>query len=298
MNRTILVRISIYWCFIFGQGTLTHAGSQIEFELDIPEIRQRCLTVLREGLQDQDFWPSMHAAEALTQAGHAREVCELLEPRLQTESDDQRRCGLARELVRAGNKEYTSVLVNILRAAEPHGHVHAAESLYKVGWQGDAPELQQAFREGTDLRLRLMAAAALAKHGQGNSKAQSLEFLRTTLRKEQAPELFRIAAWVLSRVGDAGDCNLIRARLADAADDTLTVAFLQHALAALGDPQGEQALLANLQSADPAVRAYAAVFAGELDIRQAIPALVQQLDDPNLDSRIRAAQSLILFISK
>ena len=60
-----------------------------------PAVRQRCLTVLETGLRSKEFWPSMHAAEALTQAGRGEVVLNALKGRIETEKDDQRKCGLA-----------------------------------------------------------------------------------------------------------------------------------------------------------------------------------------------------------
>ena len=64
-----------------------------------PAVEERCLEILRAGFHSDEFWPSIHAAEALTLGGHGGEVRELLTPRLATVTDDQQRCGVARELV-------------------------------------------------------------------------------------------------------------------------------------------------------------------------------------------------------
>jgi HEAT repeat protein len=257
--------------------------------------RQRCLAVLASGMRADQFWPSIHAAEALTLAGQGAQVRALLAPKLKTETDDQQRCGLARELVRAGDQQQTSVMMDILRGDDPHGYVHAAESLYKVGWTGDAEPLKTAFDQTDNVRLRLMAAAALAKHDRGASQAAAFTFLRRHLQDESDPEIFRLSAWVLARIGGKQDRALIRSRLDDVGDNKLTLAFLHHALAALGDSAGHQALLKNLQSSDPAIRTYAAVFAGESGLDAAVPTLIRQLDDENLDARIRAAQALLVL---
>jgi sialidase-1 len=263
------------------------------FQLD-SKTREHCLSVLREAIRADEFWVAIHAAEALTLADQGEEVREFLMPKLRTESDDQKRCGLARELVRAGDRDQGVVMMDILRGANAHGHVHAAESLYKVGWVGDSKPLQQAFAQTENIRLRIMAAAALAKHGQGTTRANAFALLRSNLRQQADPEVFRISAWVLARIGTGDDIALIRDRLADA-DDELAVAFLQHALAALGDAAGRKALIRNLESSDPAIRTYAAVFAGESAIVEAAPLLIRQLDDENRDARVRAAQALLVL---
>ncbi len=75
---------------------------------------EQCLTVLRAGLRSDEFWPSMHAAEGLTLGGHSLEVIEYLTPMLKTETDDQHLCGIAREIVRAGDRSAVSVMLSIL----------------------------------------------------------------------------------------------------------------------------------------------------------------------------------------
>src|SRR5690606_16233633 len=83
--------------------------------LDLDQAtHDRCLSILRKGLGADDFWPSIHAAEGLTLGGYGEEVIEALTPKLASETDDQRRCGLARELVRAGQRLQANVMLKIL----------------------------------------------------------------------------------------------------------------------------------------------------------------------------------------
>jgi sialidase-1 len=258
------------------------------------KTREKCLEVLRAGFRDDDFWPAMHAAEALTLAGQGGEVRSVLEPKLTTETDDQMRCGLARELVRAGDRKKADILFSILKGDDPHGHVHAAESLYKVGFDTDPKPLQQRFETTEDIRLKLMAAAALAKHGRDPVRSEAFAFLRKVLATEPDPDTFRLSAWVLGRIGDPSDIPRIRARLDDA-KEPIQKSFLRNALAALGDIEARQAVLKNLESKDPDIRTYAAIFAGEAGIFEAATLLTNQLSDEDLDARIRAAQGLIVL---
>ena len=233
----------------------------------------------------------MHAAEAMTVAGLQAEVVAHLKPRLAAEKDDQRRCGLARELVRAGDVEYADKIFDILRSADSHGHVNAAESLYRVGWRGDYEPLRSAFADKKNVTLRLMAAGALAKHGSPDEREKALHYLRCVLMDSEIMDECRIAAWVLARTGDSRDVARLRMRLSDAEDEKAR-AFIQNALAALGDLSGQQQLREDLSAEDAAFRTYAATFAGDAGIIGVIPDLVLLLDDPNLDARIRAAQSI------
>lgn len=249
--------------------------------------RQRCVAILEAALNGDEFWPAMHAAEALSIAGETQTVQRSLLPRLAKETDDQRRCGLARELVRSGQRRHAQVMFEILAGDDSHGHVHAAESLYKVFEVGSGVELLAAFSQADNAVLRLMAAAALARSG----NQQAFVFLRDTL-DEGDEQSARLAAWVLGRIGSSTDIPSIQQRVA-AAKDPLAVAFMQHALAALGDAQGQAQLRQNLRSADAATRTYAAVFAGEARMLDAAPTLTALLDDAEVDVRVRAAQALL-----
>src|SRR5690606_32560288 len=120
-----------------------------------------CLAILREGLASDAFWPSMHAAEALTRAGRGDEVLTALAGRPDKETDDQKRCGVARERVRAGDRSMTAAMLDILAKDDPYGHVHAAESLYKVLQVGDGVLLRRAAAQSDNVKLQLMAAGAL-----------------------------------------------------------------------------------------------------------------------------------------
>ncbi len=256
------------------------------------ETEARCLEVLRQGLKSDEFWPSMHAAEALTLAGHGEEVRAALEPRLATETDDRQRCGLAREIVRAGNVSRVDVLLEVLAKDDAYGHVHAAESLYKVGQIGDGRRLRAALAREESPPLQLMAAAALGRRG----SPIAMQLVRRKLADEDL-DVSRIAAWVLARLGDASDIGPLRENLGRV-ETPLARCFFECALAALGDAAGREALVRNLTAEDPALRTFAATFAGELGMRAAADQLIEMLDDPAEDVRIRAAQSLLVLKKK
>ena len=258
------------------------------FELSA-EQRDRCLKILRDGMKSEEFWPSIHAAEGLTLAGHGDEVRQHLEPKLPSEKDDQHKCGLARELVRAGDRDKAQVMLDILAGDDPYGHVHAAESLYKVNEIGDGKAMKRGAKQTKNIKLHLMANAALARNG--NKRAMNR--LRTSL-SDAAPETRKIAAWILARIGDASDIPQIRKNVGSS-PDAVSRAYNEHALASLGDAAGLRALVANLQDDDPAIRTYAATFAGDAKAVSIGPKLIPLLDHENIDVRVRAAQSLFVL---
>ena len=255
-------------------------------------VRERCVDVLRQGLRDDDFWPSIHAAEGLTLGGHGDEVITFLSPKLETETDLQKRCGLAREIVRAGDRSKAEVILGILAGDDPYGHVHAAESLYKVVEIGDGEAMREAYAQTDNVRFKIMLAAALGRCG----NPEAMAFLRDTLGDED-PEIFRLAAWVLGRIGDESDIPRLK-KLLPRCDEDLPRAFVNQSLAALGDADGLAAVMQNLTSDDPAVRTYAAVFAGEARAVDAADRLIALLDDSTPDVRFRAAQALLELSSR
>ena len=149
-------------------GSEPHAVKELS-----PQTRELCLTVLREALAGPEFWPAMHAAEALTIAGHGDEVVPLLEARLLTDNDAQHRCGLAREIARTGRRDHIDLLWKTLADPQSGGRVHAAESLYKIGEVGDGKLLRTLMMEPGNPRMSIMCAAGLGRAGSHTSDGTS-----------------------------------------------------------------------------------------------------------------------------
>lgn len=290
MSRLLVVSVAFVVCLplvsLSVQGRADGSDSTISLG---PDVERKCVDVLTAGLHGDEFWPSIHAAEGLTLGGHGDVVRKFLEPKLATELDDQQRCGVSRELVRAGDRLKKNVMLKILAGEDDFGHIHAAESLYKVEEIGDGIAMRKAFRQKENLRLRVMAAAALGRCG----NPQAMAFLRSVLEHDD-PEIFKLGAWVLGRIGTDTDIPLLKKHLSRCPDD-LTRAYFENSLAALGDEDGLKALAKSLTSDDPAVRTYAATFAGDARATGVAAALTKMLDDPYGDARYRAAQSLLVL---
>lgn len=277
-------------CLIMMLNSLTlSAGEPQPAKIQLsPETRARCLEVLREGIRSDEFWPSMHAAEALTLAGKGAEVRTIVEPKLKTEKDDQHRCGLARELVRAGDRSKAAIMFQILAGKDPHGHVHACESLYKVNELGDGTLIREAMKSENPKKA-MMAAALLCRWG----NADAYQVVRKYL-KDPDVGIAATAAWIIARVGDQQDIPALKANL-KRTDDAFQRCYFEAALAMLGDAEGLEAIQRNLSSENPAVRTYSAIFSGEAGAGNLKEKLKKLLIDQNLDVRIRAAQALIVL---
>jgi len=285
MKRTLCLLLCLFCLISLAKADSGSPAPKITLS---PETRQKCLDVLREALRTEEFWPSMHAAEALTLAGKGDEVRHFLEPKLKTEKDDQHRCGLARELVRAGDRSKAAIMFQILAGKDSYGHVHACESLYKVNELGDGILIRRAIRSD-DPKKAMMAAALLCRWG----NPEAYKVVRKYL-KESDVKTASIAAWILARVGDKQDIPALKANL-KRTDDPFTRAYFETALAMHGDPEGLAAVERNLSSDNAAVKTYSAIFAGEAGAGHLKKKLIKQLEDDALDARVRAAQALIVL---
>jgi len=284
MWHRVAVTTAMIVCVSFG---LTRIAQSAEVAKLDAVTKARCVKILREAVRSDEFWPSMHAAEALTLAGHGDEVVKLLTPLLPLEEDDQKRCGLARELVRAGQRQHVNVLLTIMTGEDPHGHIHSCESIYKVFEIGDGLALRAAMQPGNPIKKQLMAAAALGRWGH----PQAMKILRAAVSSED-PDEARIAVWVLARIGDATDVALMRKNISRF-NDPLVLAYFENAMATLGDSAGLQAMAQMLQADDPALKVYAATFAGDARAVKLAPLLLPLLEHEVLDVRVRGAQTLL-----
>ena len=116
-------------------------------------LRERCPSILRSGLASDEFWPAMHAAEALSLADQGSEVLASLAKR--EAADDQQRCGLSREAVRAGDRSQIAKLLEILACPEDKGpllYFDDEGALYN-------PRLQRRYAVRDDIPIMLIDEA-------------------------------------------------------------------------------------------------------------------------------------------
>lgn len=260
------------------------ARGQVEFD---PELRLHAVALLRQGMASEDFWPSMHAAEALTAAGFGSCVIYDLKPRLAAEEDDQKRCGLSREIIRAGDLSPLATMTAILKDPNTTAPVHVCESLFKVHQVGNEAAMRAHLGSENTSEV-LMAAAALTRAGDTDEMAR----IRKHLLPPNDETTRRIAAWILGQIGDKRDWLTIR-RLAESAEDPLARAFAWNAVAKLGNDEARELVVANLASEDKTIRTYSAQTLGVCGLPEHLPLLAKALEDENPDTRIRAAEAVV-----
>lgn len=244
--------------------------------------------ILKEVVRSSEFWPAMHACEALTQAGEGLFVLNLLRGKLSQETDRQRQCGLCREQVRAGDRAHVAQLLEILADKKANGRVHSAESLFKIGEIGDGRLLRAAVEEPHD-SLVMMSAAALARSG----NRAVLGKVRKLLGHKKH-ETRTAAAWVLGQVGDASDIPALR-KMANTETNLSAKTFAQNALARLGEAAAIEEVGQNLSHSEAEVRTYAADSLAGLRLPKFLPQYLKLLDDKTVDTRVRAAQAILLL---
>ena len=287
--KKLLVIISLAFWILNSQVVVGADSEKKDSRKMNALLLDRCFKVLEKGLESEEFWPSMHAAEALTLAGKTKDVIDSLKLKLPRETNDQKRCGLARELVRAGDQSALPVLFDVLNDAKSNGRIHAAESLFKLGQVGDGKSLKAAFEQLELVQLRLYAAAALAKSG--NEEARL--FLSRQLNSND--QLVRnTVVFSLARLGSKNEVPGLLA-LFEKETDKAARANIANALAMLGDKKGCEELGLQLGSEDLGIRVSSAEHAGLASCTQYVDKLAKLLYDQVLDVRIRASQSLIIF---
>lgn len=265
-----------------------------EANLRISE-RARSLNVLRSSLakiNDPDhFWTAILAAEGLISAGYDREAVSFIAPLLEAETDAQKRCGLARELMRSGIGGGERVMTEILQTKTSGAIPIAAESLFQVGAVGDEQSLRATMNHNQDPQSSMMAAAALAR---ARKDSAAFEMIREKLINGSSKEI-EIAAKILVRIGNDSDTSRLQAALEHKDLTPIATATIHHALAALGDSSSMEKLAANLNSENKKIRTNAAVSAGHAGAVHLIDELANQLNDPELEARVRAAQSILIL---
>ena len=63
MQRSAWLVSTLLMCLVHSAAAVAWEGAMPELNA---ELRAKALSVLRDGLKSEEFWPAMHAAEALT----------------------------------------------------------------------------------------------------------------------------------------------------------------------------------------------------------------------------------------
>ncbi len=251
----------------------------------------QCMTVLREGLRTGDVPTSVHAAEALIQAGYGFDATPVVMNRLENEHDPVYQAGLARTLVRAGQRNAIVMLQDLLLTDNPDARLAAAKNLFQVADIGDPTLLEATLEDAQQEPLRLYSAGTLAIV-QGKDV---VDLIRQALHSEDPVD--RIAAADIIPVLGAAktDTSALLINYAEAPTD-LEKLYMLRALSIFHHSPSREKLRAYLTHRDPTLRSRAAFAAAEawlVDENTRLLAMVGQ--DPSLAVRVRAAQALLIL---
>ncbi len=251
-------------------------------------VYQHCLYILRENLLASEIVLAIHAAEGLTETGYGCEVRDAFLPRFLKESSDRNQCLLARELVRAGDKDKVDVLILALERTEDALQVVAAESLFKLRHIVDEDIARRVHANASNAKLKLHISAILACQGD----RKSLDRIKEDLFSEVV-DARMIAAWILTRIGSHLDVSLLQ-KLRLSETDTMVCAYIDHALAALKDESGIRSLRMNLSSDCAVIRRMATETSRLIQSSVILQKLNNLLNDQDCDVQIRAAHALLI----
>jgi HEAT repeat protein len=266
--------------------------SPADFQIVSASWRGRCFDVLFEGIDSEITINSVHAAEALTMMRQNDFVRYRLTERLGLEKDTKMKCCIARELVRAGYKEYGEILFNTLKDPDSSAYAHAAEGIHKADIDADVSILKNAFKF-TNLPLdRLWLNAAIFKiSGEGLPKLKRMLYGDDLL-------IASVAALVLGESGKLAneDVNCLKSDIERFSP--VQRAILYSGLWSYAGDESEKALLGLTASPEPSVRAFAAYSLRKSQSNESVCALLRLMDqDDNEDVRIRSAHALLHIIS-
>ncbi len=249
---------------------------------------QQCLNVLREGVKGDEFWPSIHAAEALIKEDYAFEATPLLTTRMGAERDRRKIAGYARALATTDYNQSVVALQDILLSDDLEARILAAEAMFRTGIIGDPVILEQLTDPSINGRLRVFAAAALTV----SDLADMREVIREALRGND-PAARYIAADVIPIVGTLEDDVPTLIDKKDLANSDFENLYFVRALAMFGLANARKELLSFLKHPDPTIRSRAAFAIAEAWYVESSNQLLPLLEDPALSVRVRAAQALL-----
>ena len=251
-------------------------------------VHQRCLEVLREGLNSDEFWPSIHAAESLIKAEYAFEARPILLKGIENERDNRRIAGYARALIPTDHNLAIISLQDILLSNDIEARILAAEAMFKTATVGDPTILEQALAEQNNGRLRVFAAAALTVTDRGDLKS----IVREALQGDD-PAARYIAADVIPVIGNLEDDLPILIDKKDLTSSDFENLHFVRAMAIFGAESARNELVSYLRHPDATIRSRAAFAIAETWHVEQSTKLISMLEDPSLAVRVRAAQALM-----
>lgn len=175
--------------------------------------------------------------------------------------------------------------IEVLAGAGPALRMNAAAALGHLATAEAIPPLCAALRD-KDRDVRIAAAGALGRARRREATPALVEALRSG-----DPELCRRAIQALGELRDPRGAEVLIPYLERGSDRGPLASAALHALVRIGQP-GVSTLIHALDMQSARVREYACCALGLIRSREAVPALIARLKDPEVSVRRRAASAL------
>jgi sialidase-1 len=206
---------------------------------------------------------------------------------LEKETDDSKRCGLAREIVRAGDKSKIKILSRILADPNSNGRGHATESLYKIEKLGNLDLLVKCAGDDEHRKVQMWSCAALVRAGH----KEFLPVLRRFVSSNDPLEN-SLSTYILGQLGEIRQKELVKERLKEQ-PKSLYSFFYTAGLVYMKDECALQQLPEFFESKDETIRSLAINTAGTVNPYRFKQKAINMLKDSADNVRIRAAHALI-----
>ncbi len=302
-----MIRVFLILLFAIATGagvsSVRADGPETEHELITAELRDRSLATLRETLAQESRWIKVHAAEHLLTLSYPQGVYEAFEAeRVAHEQEPQYRIGIWRVLARAAataeeRQAWIAKIRSVVTDPSASDHVHAIESLAKLGDRLESPELRKAVLQAAEVDRPTAPYARWLLAGAGSSveRANLVELLGS-----ENPNVRLVVAYGLQWMG-TGD-PVTRQKLSQVAGQEeaaspAKVYLLSAAWLSAVDVQSVAAhrgsLLSIANSDEKGGRAVASAALAERGTRADVSTLEAWLQGSDPDARAAAAASLL-----
>ncbi|HUT25690.1 MAG TPA: sodium/solute symporter [Sumerlaeia bacterium] len=274
-----------------------------------PELRERCVKVLRDALQNEERWVKVHAAEHLLALGYPQDVREAFEAELAAHGEEpQYRIGVWRVLARTWlrpdqRKPWIERIRNAFLDADGPDRLHAVETLGKLGYtipeeRKEAEEDKEAFEKAAGSADRAFAAYAqwsLVQSAGGAGQKALAALLESDDERARGT-----AAYVLRNLPNVSAETLRtiqNAARGESADSSARVYMLSAAFARARDDSEtrsfKNALLEYAKTGDKGQKYETAAALAVRGNNDDLPVLIGLLDDPETDARVGAAHAIL-----
>lgn len=306
---------AILFCLVLATSTCIARGEEAAAggEVISAESREQAVSILRNTLAQEQRWIKVHAAEFLLNLSYPQRVYETFQEERQAfESEPKYRIGIWRVLAQSAadpleRQQWVERIRDVVLDPEAKDHIHAFETLAKLGYQSNAPEFQSALLKATEASHPAASYARWLKALSGNhlDQAQFVELLDSPDETSRLVTAYGLQ-WMRTRPQGSGgvflDVPQIAARLEQAVDrEPVTSAARGYLLSAAwifaaneeAAAEFRQKLLDAANRGQAADRIVAAAALAERGGKPDVPLLVQWLTNEDADVRANAAAALL-----